>query len=167
MGTADLCGLASCLGLWLNKQVKSADKDTRWSSQPHLHPQLPPSLLHGASSSGLASPCATSRLLLPYITHPRAIVMVNLPHPAETQNRRSCINTQTPGKRLLTQRAALCRRQSSRPVTWDTICNVTVRIRQKGSEVQVQIRSVCVFAKGIQCLGLTCCEVNASFMATR
>lgn len=129
MGTADLCGLASCLGLWLNKQVKSADKDTRWSSQPHLHPQLPPSLLHSASSSGLASPCATSPLLLPYITHPRGIVMLNLPHPAETQNGRSCINTQTPGKRLLTQRAALYRRQSSHPITWDTICNVRVRIR--------------------------------------
>lgn len=60
MGIADLCGLASCLGLWLNKQVKSADKDTHWSSQPHLHPRLPPTLLHSTRSSGLASPCATS-----------------------------------------------------------------------------------------------------------
>lgn len=52
MGTAELCGLASCLGLWLNKQVKSPDKDASWSLQPHLHPQLPSALLHSASSSG-------------------------------------------------------------------------------------------------------------------
>lgn len=58
MGTAQLCGLASCLGLWLNKQVKSSDKGARWSLQPHLHPQPLSPLLHSQSSSGLASPTA-------------------------------------------------------------------------------------------------------------
>lgn len=62
MGTAQLCGLASCLGLWLNKQVKSADKDACWSLQPHLHSQLPSALQHSASWSGLASPSAVLRV---------------------------------------------------------------------------------------------------------
>ena len=76
MGTAELCGLASCLGLWLNKQVKSPDKDARWSLQPHLHPQLPSAL--SASSSGAASPSTISPTLPPYLINQEGIVMVNL-----------------------------------------------------------------------------------------
>lgn len=56
MGTAELCGLASCLGVWLNKQVKRRDKDVRWSLQPHLHLQLPSALLYSPSLSARYHP---------------------------------------------------------------------------------------------------------------